>query len=214
MIFSQYIWNELITFVLLLLFVVLVYFLLKWHYIFAFGLLKKTSVYEKNKNKIEKIRKYFFIFLKFTLFMGLLSMFLFCSTCIVEKKSLLSFIIAFWSSIPEGFWLQMLWTLVRIAILIIVMRYVLKIVYKILEKQEEKSLLKKRYNTKNVEMLYVRIHNTIKYTVILGVVYRIIHFFPFLEEVSYVFLVALILFFILAIMITMKELISMIQTRK
>jgi len=94
------------------------------------------------------------------------------------------------------------------------MRYLLKYIYKWLDRQQEKTLAKKRYNVYNVEMVYLRLHNTIKFTVVLGVIYRIIHFFPFLEEVSYVFLFALILFFISASFITIRELLTMLKTRK
>ncbi len=116
--------------------------------------------------------------------------------------------------IPEGFWVSLLWTLIRIAILIIVMRYLLKYIYQWLDGQQEKTLAKKRYTINNVEMVYLRLHNTIKFTVVLGVIYRIVHFFPFLEEVSYVFLFALILFFISASFITIRELVTMLKTRK
>jgi len=206
--------TELVISVLLLAAVMLIYFLLKWHYIFAFRLMQKTSMYETNKIKIENIRKYFFIFLKLLLFTSLIGMSIFCNSCIVEHRSLEHLVIDLWSSIPEGFWVHMFFVLVRIAILIVLMRYVLKAIFRFLDKQEKKVIAKKRYNTKNVTLVYLRIHNTIKYTFILGVIYRIIHFFPFLAEVSHLFLVALILFLIVALAITIKELIVMIQTRK
>ncbi|MEY3091044.1 MAG: hypothetical protein RL113_1360, partial [Pseudomonadota bacterium] len=43
-----------------------------------------------------------------------------------------------------------------------------------------------------VEEMYQDLHNGIKYTVVLGVVYRIVHFFPFLAQVSHIFLIALV----------------------
>ncbi len=197
--------EELIVFTLLLLGVVGIYYALKLHYIFAFGLVKNTAISEKKKQKIEKIKTYVFIFLKVLLVLGFVGMFLFGTMVLMDGMSLKTLVIDLWQKIPEGFWLSLLWTLVRIAVLIVVVRYVLKIIYNFLDKQQEKTIAKKRYNTENVESVYLRIHNTIKYTVVLGVIYRIVHFFPFLVEVSYVFLVALILFFISALGITLRE---------
>ena len=206
--------EEYLVFVLLLLGVVGIYILLKLHYVFAFGLVKNTSLSQEKKQKIEKIKKYVFIFLKVLLVVGLLGMFLFGTLTLNEGGSLKAFVSRSWAMIPEGFWVYLLWTLIRIAILIILMRYMLKYIYKWLDKQQEKTLAKKRYNIYNVDMVYLRLHNTIKYTVVLGVMYRIVHFFPFLEEVSYVFLLALILFFIAASFITVRESVAMLRTRK
>ena len=197
--------EELIVFMLLLLGVVGIYYALKLHYIFAFGLVKNTAISENKKQKIEKIKTYVFTFLKVLLLVGFVSMFIFGTVVLMDGQSLKMLVTNLWQKIPEGFWLSLLWTLVRIAVLIIVVRYLLKIIYIFLDKQQEKTIRKKRYNTDNVEKVYLRIHNTIKYTFVLGVIYRIIHFFPFLVEVSYVFLIALILFFISAMSITVKE---------
>ena len=206
--------EELVIFALLLLGVVGIYILLKLHYIFAFGLVKNTSISEEKKQKIEKIKKYIFVFLKVLLVVGLVGMFTFGSMTLYEGDSLKAFVLNAWEMIPEGFWLSLLWTLVRITVLITVMRYLLKYIYQWLEREQEKTLAKKRYNIDNVEMVYLRLHNTIKFTVVLGVMYRIVHFFPFLEEVSYVFLFALILFFISASFITLRESVTMLKTRK
>ena len=206
--------EELVVFALLLLGVVGIYTLLKLHYIFAFGLVKNTSISLEKKQKIEKIKKYIFVFLKVLLVVGLVGMVTFGSMTLYEGDSLKAFVLESWELIPEGFWVSLLWTLIRIAVLITVMRYLLKYIYKWLDGQQEKTLAKKRYNVYNVEMVYLRLHNTIKFTVVLGVIYRIIHFFPFLEEVSYVFLFALILFFISASFITIRELLTMLKTRK
>ena len=206
--------EELFVLALLLLGVVGIYVLLKLHYIFAFGLVKNTSISQEKKQKIEKIKKYVFVFLKVLLLVGLVSMFIFGSMTLYEGDSLKSFVLISWDMIPEGFWVSLLWTLIRIAVLITVMRYLLKYSYKWLDRQQEKTLAKKRYTMYNVEMVYLRLHNTIKFTVVLGVIYRIVHFFPFLEEVSYVFLFALILFFVSASFITIRELVTMLKTRK
>ena len=211
--------EELIVFTLLLLGVVGIYYALKLHYVFAFGLVTKTSISEEKKQKIEKIKIYVFTFLKVLLVVGLVSMFVFGAGVLMDGMSLKALVVDLWKEIPEGFWTSLLWTLIRIAVLIVVVRYVLKKIYVFLDKQQEKTIAKKRYNTENVELVYLRIHNTIKYTFVLGVIYRIVHFFPFLLEVSYVFLVALILFFIVAMGITLKEVTLMrsslrLKTRK
>ena len=205
--------DELFVFVLLLLGVVGVYYALKLHYVFAFGLVTKTSIDERKKQKIEKIKSYVFIFLKVLLGLGLVGMFTFGSIDLAEGISLKHVVFSYWQQIPEGFWLHMLVTLVRISVLIVLMRYVLKWIFASLDKHEEKTQLKKRYNANNIRLVYLRIHNMIKYTFVLGVVYRIIHFFPFLAEVSEVFLGALILFFISALLITLREVVLMRKTR-
>jgi len=203
--------EEYIVFALLLLGVFGVYYALKVHYIFAFSLVEKTALCDEKKQKIEKIKYYVFTFLKLLLVLGLVGMFTFGSIELYEGLSLETLIIDLWHKIPQGFWLDLFFTLLRIAILIVVMRYVLKWFFSFLDKQEEVTKAKKRYNAKHVELVYLRIHNMIKYTFVLGVVYRIVHFFPFLEEVSEVFLVALILFFILALLITLREVVHMRQ---
>ena len=206
--------EELVVFTLLLLGVISIYYALRLHYIFAFRLVQKTSISEEKKQKIEKIKTYVFIFLNILLVSGLVSMLVFGVTTLTDGLSLKVLVLDQWEKIPEGFWISLLWTLVRIAILIVIVRYLLKVIYHFLERQQEKSIMKKRYNSENIERVYLRIHNTIKYTFVLGVIYRIVHFFPFLVEVSYVFLVALIVFFISGLSITFKEVFLMYQTRK
>jgi hypothetical protein len=206
-------YEEIIVFILLLLSVVGIYILLKLHYIFAFNLVKNTSLSEEKKQKIDKIKNYLFAFLKVLLVLGLLAMFTFAVSVLNDGGSLKATVIQWWKMIPEGFWSHLLWTLLRIAILIILMRYILKKIFIFIDGQKEKTLAKKCYTDENVEMLYLRIHNTIKFTVVLGIVYRIIHFFPFLEDVSHVFLFALILFFVSASLITIRELVLMLKTK-
>jgi len=206
-------YEELIVFALLLLGVVGVYYLLKLHYIFAFGLVQKTSLSEAKKQKIDKIKIYLFIFLKILLFLGLTGMFVFGISVLMDGMSLKQLIFEAWSKIPEGFWLSLLFTLIRIAVLIVVFRYVFKKIFAFLEKQKEKTIAKKVYNSANVKKVYMRFENTIKYTFVLGVVYRITHFFPYLSEVSTVMFDFVVLFFILASAITIREVVLMYQTK-
>ena len=206
--------SEVFVFALLLLGVWGAYVLLKIHYIFAFGLVQKTDISLEKKQKIEKIKKYIFAFLKVLLLVGLVAVSIFGFETLSTGGSLQEVVIETWGKIPEGFWFSLLWTLLRIALLIVLMKYLLKIIYRFLDKEQEKILLKKRYNSDNVKMVYLRVHNAIKFTVVLGVVYRIIHFFPFLEEVSDVFLFALLSFVSIASLITLRETILMYQTRK
>ena len=206
-------YEELIVFSLLLLGVVGVYVLLKLHYVFAFGLMKNTASYEKNKPKIDKAKKYLFLVLKILLGLGLLSMFLFGTQYLMDGMSLKALVFELWGKIADGFWTSLLFTLIRIAVLIIVSRYILRKIYVFLERQQQKTIDKKVYNKTNVEKVYLRLHNTIKFTVVLGIVYRITHFFPFLEEVSAVMLVFVILFFVAATSITLREVWMMLQTK-
>ena len=197
--------EEVLVFALLLAGVFVIYYTLKLHYVFAFKLVQKTNISEAKKEKIEKIKIYVFYFLKVLLILALFAMIVFDTSVLMQGMSLKALVIEWWHKIPEGFWLSLLWTLLRIALLIVVARYLLKKIYTFLEKQEERTIAKKRYNKENVSLLYLRIHNTIKYTFVLGVVYRIVHFFPFLLEVSYLFLLALLLFFLVASGITIRE---------
>jgi magnesium-transporting ATPase (P-type) len=205
--------EEYLTLALLLLGVIGSYILLKLHYIFAFGLVKNTSLSQEKKEKIEKIKTYVFAFLKVLFVVGFTAMLYVGVVTLYEGESLKAWVVSYWAMIPEGFWLDLLWVLIRIAILIVLMRIILKYIYAYLDRQQERTLAKKRYNTQSVDLFYLRLHNTIKFTVVLGVIYRIVHFFPFLEEVSYLFLFALILFFSVASLITIRELIKMLKTR-
>ena len=205
--------EEYMVLALLLLGVLGIYILLKLHYIFAFGLVKNTSISQDKKEKIEKIKKYVFTFLKVLLVLGLIGVFFFGIVKLNQGESLKTFVTQYWAMIPQGFWFNLVWILIRIAVLIVVMRIVLKYIYAFFDRLQERTLAKKRYNTQNVDLFYLRLHNTMKYTVVFGVIYRIVHFFPFLEEVSYLFLFVLILFFIAASTITIRELINMLKTR-
>lgn len=201
--------EELLVFASLLLGVAVVYYALKLHYVFAFNLVKNTSISEEKKQKIEKIKTYVFTFLKVLLVLGLSGMFVFGSTMLLDGMSLKTFVLDAWGKIPEGFWTFLLWTLLRIALLVMVSRYVLGKIYVYLDKRQQKTINKKVYNELNVKKVYLRIHNTIKYTVVLGIIYRITHFFPFLEDVSAVMLVFLLLFFVTALIVTIREILLM-----
>ena len=197
--------EELLVFALLLLAVIGVYYALKLHYIFAFNLVKNTSISEEKKQKIEKIKIYLFTFLKLLLWLGLLAMFVFGLKYLSEGQSLKTLVLELWGQIAEGFWTSLLYTLVRIALLIVLSRYLLSKSYIFLDKQEQKTINKKVYNESNVKKVYLRIHNSIKFTVVLAIVYRITHFFAFLEDLSAVMLVFVLAFVVVAMSITIRE---------
>lgn len=207
-------YEEIIVFGVFLLVVVVVYIMLKLHYHFAFGLMKNTSSYEKNKFKIDKAKKYLFLVLKVLLWLGLIGMSSFCIYYLSEGVSLKALLFELWAKIPEGFWMSLLFTLLRIAVLIMVSRYLLSKMYVFLDKQQQKTINKKVYNKTNVEKVYLRIHNTIKFTVVFGIVYRITHFFPFLVEVSAVMFVFLILYFVVAVLFTLREVMIMLKEKR
>ena len=135
--------EELMVLALLLAGVVGIYYALKLHYIFAFGLVQKTDISAKKKEKIEKIKSYVFYFLKVLLFFGLSIVLVSAFIVLEEGISLRQYVLEYWDTIPEGFWLSLLWTLTRIAVIIVLMRYVLKMIYHFLDKQETKSIQKK-----------------------------------------------------------------------
>ena len=200
---------ELWSFGGVLLALLLIYILIETHYIFAFKLMSKTEVYEGKKEKVQKIQKYFFKFLHWLYPLSFIIISILIFLYLKAGNSLELLIINSWQSIPEGFWLHALLVLVRIVLLIIVMRYILKRIYRFLDKEKVKTLAKNRYTIENVKLFYLRLHNSIKFSIVLGVMYRIVHFFPFLEEVSYVFLFALIAFISIASVITLKEFLKM-----
>ncbi|MEY3090790.1 MAG: hypothetical protein RL113_1106 [Pseudomonadota bacterium] len=185
-------YQEIIVFLLLLLGVFALYGILKLHYIFAFGLVKNTSLSAEKKEKIERVKEYIFRLLKVLLFVGLIGMTWFGISVLYSGASLKSTVILWWGMIPEGFWLHLILTLMRIALLIVVMRYVVKKIFVWLDRHKMKVLSSQRYDEIFIEQMYQDLHNGIKYTVVLGIVYRIIHFFPFLAEVSHVFLSVLL----------------------
>ena len=205
--------EELLIFSSLLLGVVLLYILLKLHYVFAFGLVEKTGLSDIKKAKIQNIKQYVFMFLKILLAFGLIIVLTFGTKMLIDGESLKAFIWGQWIKIPEGFWLSLLFTLLRIAVLIVVSRYILKLIYAFLDKRQAKTIKRKVYEKNYVIAVYRRFHNTIKYTVVLGIVYRITHFFPFLEIISYVILVSLLLFFIISLFYLGIEVRQMLRKR-
>ena len=205
--------EEYIVFALLLLGVVGIYFLLKLHYVFAFGLVKNTSISQETKQKIEKIKKYIFVFLKFLLLMGLVGMLTFGTVTLYEGDSLKAFVLKSWEMIPEGFWLFMLFTVIKIAVLIVASRYILQIIYTFLDKRKQMTIEKKVFKQLYVENVYIRMHNMIKYTVVLGIVYRITYFFPFLEIISSIILIGLLLFVVVSFLLLARGVRKMFYER-
>lgn len=189
-------YEEIIVFGVFLLAVVVVYIMLKLHYHFAFGLMKNTSSYEKNKPKIDKVKKYLFFVLKVLLWLGLIGMFAFCSYYLSAGMSLKALLFELWAKIPEGFWLKTLFVIIRIAVIITLSRYVLKFVYAFLGKYQQKAIENRCANCSEATIikLYNRLHNMVKYTVLLGILYRITLFFSFLEVISRGLWILLILY--------------------
>jgi hypothetical protein len=209
-------YEELIVFGLLLLAVVGVYIMLKLHYHFAFGLMKNTSSYEKNKPKIDKAKKYLFFVLKILLCLGLISMSIFGIHYLSEGMSLKALFFELWAKIPEGFWQEALFVIIRIAVIITLSRYVLKFIYAFLDKYQQKALENRCVNCSETTIikLYGRLHNMVKYTVLLGILYRITLFFPFLEMVSRGLWILLILYFVVSLGLLAVNVMMMIKERR
>lgn len=206
--------EELFVFALLLLGVVGVYGLLKLHYIFAFGLMKNTASYEKHKEKILQIKLYVFFVLKVLLVLGLLAMTYWGISMMVQGHSLKVFVLESWQKIPDGFWVTSFLVLVRIAVLIVLSRFVLKKISLFLTQQQQKTLTKNVYNALYVESLFSLIHFTIKYTVVLGIMYRVTHFFPFLEKVSETIGGMLVVFIVLTLSFLLHKMIKMFKSKQ
>ena len=209
-------YEEIIVFGMFLLAVVVVYIMLKLHYHFAFGLMKNTSSYEKNKPKIDKAKKYLFFVLKILLWLGLISMSIFGIQYLSEGMSLKALIFEFWAKIPEGFWLEALFVILRIAVIITLSRYVLKFVYAFLDKYQQKAIENRCVNCRETTIikLYSRLHNLVKYTVLLGILYRITLFFPFLEMISRGLWILLILYFVVSLGLLAVNVMMMIKEKR
>jgi len=179
-------YEEIIAFGVLLCAVVALYFMLKLHYQFAFGLMKNTSSYEKHESKIEKAKHYLFFVLKVLLWIGLIGVFVFGIYYLSKGMSLKALLFALWDKIPEGFWLEAFFVIIRIAVIITLTRYILKFVYAFLDKKQQKAIENRCESCREMTIvkLYTRLHNTVKYTVLLGILYRITLFFHFLDVVS------------------------------
>jgi hypothetical protein len=209
-------YEEIIVFGLLLLAVVGVYFMLKIHYHFAFGLMKNTASYKTYKPKIEKAKAYLFFALKVLLWMGLVTMSIFCIQYLSNGMSLKSLLFELWAKIPEGFWLEAFFVIIRIAVIITLSRYILKFVYAFLDKYQQKAIENRCANCSEVTIikLYKRLHNMVKYTVLLGILYRITLFFPFLEVISRGLWILLILYFVVSLGLLVVNGMTMIKEKR
>jgi hypothetical protein len=189
-------YEEVIVFGLLLFAVVGIYMMLKVHYHFAFGLMKNTSSYEKNKHTIEKAKEYLFFVLKILLWLGLIATTVFSIYYLSEGMSLKALLFEWWAKIPDGFWMEALLIIVRVAVIIVLSRFILKHIYTYLDKCEQKALENRCAHCTETVIIkfYKQIHHMVKYTVVLGIVYRITLFFPFLEMISRMIWIVLILY--------------------
>ena len=194
-------YEEVIVFGLLLFAVFGVYIMLKLHYHFAFGLMQNTSSYEKNK---------------VLLWLGLISMFTFGIYYLSEGMSLKGLLFELLAKIPEGFWLEALFVILRIAVIIILSRYVLKFVYAFLDKYQKKAIENRCESCSEVTIvkLYTHLHNMVKYTVLLGILYRITLFFPFLEVISRGLWILLILYFVVSLGLLLINGMTMIKEKR
>jgi hypothetical protein len=194
-------YEEIIAFGVLLSTVVVLYYMLKLHYQFAFGLMKNTSSYEKHQSKIEKAKHYLFFVLKVLLWVGLIGAFVFGIDYLSKGMSLKALLFELWGKIPEGFWLEAFFVIIRIAVIITLTRYLLKFVYAFLDKNQQKAIENRCESCREITIvkLYTRLHNTVKYTVLLGILYRITLFFHFLDVVSRGLWMIMILYFLVSV---------------
>jgi len=168
-----------LLFVLLFLFI-----LIELHYIFAFKLVQKTQIYTEKTAQIKKIKKYFFLFLHLSFALIFMLIVFFSLNYLQEGYSLKALLYEYWAKIPQGFWLEFLYSLIHIAVLIVTFRIILKKLYIFLDKKEAQTLEKNNYKANYVKAFYERVHKSLKFIVVFGIVYRITHFFPFLALLS------------------------------
>ncbi len=193
-------YEEVTVFGALLFAVAALYFMLKWHYQFAFGLMKNTSSYEKHQAKIERAKHALFFVLKVLLWVGLIGMFTFGIYYLSKGMSLKALLFELWAKIPEGFWLEAFFVIIRVAVIITLSRYVLKFVYAFLDKHQQKAIENRCESCREITIVtfYRRLHNMVKYTVLLGILYRITLFFTFLDVVSRGLWILLIVYFMVS----------------
>ncbi len=209
-------YEEVIVFVSLLLAVVGIYIMLKVHYHFAFGLMKNTSSYEKHKTLIDNAKRYVFFTLKVLLWIGLIGTTIFSFYYLSEGSSLKTLVFEWWSKIPDGFWTEALLIIIRIAVIIVLSRYILKIIYGFLDTCEQKALEKRcsGCSEETIIKFYKHIHNMLKYTVLLGILYRITLFFPFLEMISRALWILLILYVAVSFVLFIKKGMAVIKEKR
>ncbi len=209
-------YEEISVFILLLFAVVGIYIMLKLHYHFAFGLMKNTPTYEKNKTLIDNAKRYVFFTLKVLLWIGLISTTLFSFYYLSEGMSLKTLVFEWWAKIPDGFWLKALLVIIRIAVIIVLSRYILKYIYGLLDKYQQKALEKRcsSCSDETIIKFYKHIHNMLKYTVLLGILYRITLFFPFLEMISRALWVLLILYVVGSFVLFVKNGMAIIKEKR
>jgi hypothetical protein len=212
----QNFYEEVIVFGLLLLAVVGIYIMLKLHYHFAFGLMKNTASYEKHKSKIDKAREYVFFTLKVLLWIVLIGTTIFSFYYLSEGMSLKVLVFEWWSKIPDGFWIKALLVIIRIALIIVLSRYILKFIYGLLDTYEQKALENRCRGCSEVTIIkfYKHIHNMLKYTVLLGILYRITLFFPFLEMISRALWILLILYLAGSFILFVKNSMAVIKEKR
>lgn len=209
-------YEEVIVFGLLLLVVVTVYVMLKLHYQFAFGLMKNTSSYEKNKPIIDKAKRYLFFVLKLLLWLGLIATTVFSIYYLSEGMSLKVLVFEWWDKIPDGFWVELLLIIFRIVVIIVLSRIVLKFIYALLDKYELKALENRCVSCSEATIIefYKHIHTMVKYTVVIGIVYRITLFFPFLEVISRVIWILLILYVVVSFVLFVRNGMRIVKEKK
>ncbi len=213
---ASHFYEDIFIFILLLLMVCGIYTLLALHYVVAFGLMKNTDSYNKHKSKIEKAKTYVFLVLKFGLWAGWVSVSLFYGYYLYEGLSIATLFFEYWAKIPQGFWLEALFVIVRIAVVITLSRYFLKWVYGLLDKQQQRALENRCATCREltISTFYMRLHTTVKYTVVLGILYRISLFFSFLEMLSATLWMAIVLYFCASIGLLGVNLSAMLKEKK
>lgn len=209
-------YEEVIVVIVLLLVVVGIYIMLKVHYHFAFGLMKNTGSYEKHKTLIDNAKKYVFFTLKVLLWIGLIGTTIFSVYYLSEGMSLKRLVLEWWAKIPDGFWMDALLVIIRVAVIIVVSRYILKIIYARLDTYQQKALENRCANCREETIIrfYSQLHTMLKYTVLLGILYRITLFFPFLEMISRALWIVLIVYMTVSFVLLVRNVLAMIKERR
>ena len=143
-------------------------------------------------------------------------MFIFGIYYLSEGMSLKVLVFELWAKIPEGFWLEAFFVIIRITVIITLSRYVLKFVYAFLDKNQQKAIENRCGNCREITIVkrYTYLHNMVKYTVLLGILYRITLFFPFLDVISRGLWILLILYLIVSVGLLAVHRLTMMKERR
>lgn len=194
---SEHFSNDLILLGSLLLAIVVLYFILSFLIKFVVNKLNKMSQLEKYHSNINLFQKISYILLRigvFFLFFGVLG---YGGYNIYKQKDLKELLFELLQKIPDGFWMNLGISFVKVIVLIYIAKYIIKISLKWLASLEQKALLYKQIksNDESIAIVFARLEQVVKYGIILIVLYTSFKLFSLPEIFSSYTIIVLKIFF-------------------